>query len=246
MRVAGLMSGSGSNLKKIIEYQENNPGYEVVVIFSDRFDSNACEIGKDFDIPVVTRDIKAFYEKINKPLRDLEARKVFDEQTVKALMPFEATAAAYAGYMSIATPVLIHAFDHSVNVHPADLSVKDENGNRKYTGDNAVRDAIFAGEKEIRSTTHIITPKVDGGPLLLISDPVYIDAESSKLRSDYGAINKAAPFYQDKLKETGDWKIFPKTLELMAKNILEKDVFGNRFYRGNPIPNGIKYCDLKD
>lgn len=53
MQVAGLMSGSGSNLRKIIEFEKqlkkvrDKSPYPVVVIFSDCFDSNALQIGKD-------------------------------------------------------------------------------------------------------------------------------------------------------------------------------------------------------
>ena len=56
MRVAGLMSGSGTNLRRILEFQremQNEGGcpFRVVVIFSDRLDSNATRIGADFDLP---------------------------------------------------------------------------------------------------------------------------------------------------------------------------------------------------
>jgi len=59
MRVAGLMSGSGSNLRKIIEHgrtiesREGRAPYQVVVIFSDNPASNAENIGSDYDISVV-------------------------------------------------------------------------------------------------------------------------------------------------------------------------------------------------
>ena len=151
MRIAGLMSGSGSNLRKIIEHgratedREGRAPYHVVVIFSDNPASNAEKIGNDYKIPVIIRDLEAFYKGRGKPRRDLAVRAGFDQGTVEALKPFNVDVAAYAGYMSIATDLLINAF-LGVNVHPADLSVM--NGDRrKYTGDHAVRDAILAGEE---------------------------------------------------------------------------------------------------
>ncbi len=154
MRVIGLMSGTGSNLRRIIEIEKrwrfNNAGkecpYHIAVIFSDTFDSNVAEIGKDQNLPVVLRDLKAFYAAIrHSSMRDMYLRKEFDAETVKALSPYEASVAAYAGYMSIATKPLIDAF-LGINVHPADLSIKDGD-QRKYTGDHAVRDAILQGER---------------------------------------------------------------------------------------------------
>ena len=67
LRLVGLMSGSGTNIRKIIEHQkqlesaEGNSPFEMVVLFSDTWDSNAAKIGKEFDIPVVIRDIEGFY-----------------------------------------------------------------------------------------------------------------------------------------------------------------------------------------
>ncbi len=113
MRVAGLMSGSGSNLRKIIENgrrleaEEGRSPYQVVVIFSENPESNAEKIGNDYGIPIVVRDLGSFYKERGKPRRDLSVRAEFDERTVEALKPFSVDVAAYAGYMSIATDPLI-------------------------------------------------------------------------------------------------------------------------------------------
>src|SRR3989344_7870466 len=102
MRIAGFISGSGSNLRKIIEHEraiESRDGrapYQVVVIFSDNPSSNAEKIGNDYKIPVVVRDLGAFYKERGKPRRDLTVRAEFDEGTVKELNPFNVDVAAYA------------------------------------------------------------------------------------------------------------------------------------------------------
>ena len=160
MRVVGLMSGSGSNIRKILDFERQlkvergiSP-FNLVVLFSDNIKSNAAVIGKDYDLPVVVRDIRGFYKARKKPRRDLEVRAEFDADTVKALAPYGVTAAAYGGYMSIATAPLINAY-LGVNVHPADLSLT-EGDKRKYTGDNAVRDAtIIAKIPAITSSVNI-------------------------------------------------------------------------------------------
>lgn len=245
MRIAGLMSGSGSNLRKIIEHgrkieaDEGRAPYQVVVIFSDNPKSNAEKIGKDYGIPVVVRDLGAFYIERGKPRKDLIVRAEFDDGTVKALKPFNVDVGAYAGYMSIATEQLINAFV-GVNVHPADLSIMT-GGKRKYTGDHAVRDAILAGEKNLRSTTHIIESQVDYGRILMVSRPLAVNLPEDFDSSNKDQVNMIADQHQNRLKEIGDWAIFPKTLEHLADGKYSQDEKGNLYFDNKPIPQGLRF-----
>jgi folate-dependent phosphoribosylglycinamide formyltransferase PurN len=239
------MSGSGSNLRKIIEYEyellrKNTLPYSVAVIFTDNADSNAVAIGKEYNIPVIVRDIKAFYKHNGRPLKDLRLREEFDAETVKALSPYNISVAAYAGYMSIATKPLINAF-LGINVHPADLSVKNPDGTRKYTGDHAVRDAILAGEEHLRSSTHIIEEKVDYGKILIMSPKLPIILPRNFDLSDKDMVMEAEKFNQNRLKEKGDWVIFPKTLCDIATGrfSLERGT-GRLFYDDKVLINGLK------
>ncbi|MBN1698307.1 MAG: hypothetical protein JW881_12405 [Spirochaetales bacterium] len=244
LRVVGLMSGSGSNLRTILEHQhtlakkEGTSPYRVVAVFSDNYKSNAPEIGRDFDLPVIIRDIRSYYRSRELPRRDMTVRSDFDRETVNALSCFRAQCAVYAGYMSIATNALISAFI-GVNVHPADLSVT-RNGKRRWVGDHAVLDAIMAGEKTICSTTHLIEPEVDGGKILMISRPLDIEIPDGKSLSDPEAAAGIAEKNQTRLKKEGDWIIFPKTIEYIARGYYAVDDKGNLFFKEKPVPNGIR------
>ena len=243
MRMVGLMSGSGTNLRRILEHERNlqqQPGgspYRMVALFTDNSDSQANAIGRDFDLPVLTRDIRAFYAARNKPRRDMQLRAEFDRATVAALAPFQATVAVYGGYMSVATEPLIRAF-LGVNVHPADLSVLDEQGRRRYTGDHAVRDAIFAGESSVRSSTHLIEAEVDGGGLLMISAAVTVEVPEGVDLSDPATALQVEEDNQERLKVDGDWVVFPQTLEAMARGRFARDETGCIHFDGQPIPYG--------
>ncbi len=243
MRVVGFMSGSGSNLRKILDFERQlqqergKSPYKMVCLFSDTYDSKANEIGRDYDLPVITRDIRSFYKARGKPRKDMEVRKEFDAETVSAISRFEACVAAYGGYMSIASERLIHAFT-GVNVHPADLSVMQE-GKRKYTGDHAVRDAILAGEKYIHSTTHLIEPVVDGGKILMISSPLEVMLEANFDPQNRDMVARAEKENQNRLKEAGDWVIFPKTLLHIAEGRYAIDA-GSLYFDELLIPMGIK------
>jgi folate-dependent phosphoribosylglycinamide formyltransferase PurN len=243
MRVAGFMSGSGTNLIKILEFQKDMEGrggcpYRVVVIFSDSWKSNAAKIGSEYDIPVVTRDITAYYRARGKKKRDLTIRPGYDEATVRALQPFSISVVAYAGYMSIASPILTSTYV-GVNVHPADLSI-EEHGHRKYVGDHAVRDAILAGEKSIRSTTHIVSDEVDGGRILMVSAPVDVHVPPGAELGDRSALAKVEAENQDRLKEQGDWVIFPLTLRYLAEGRFTRGEKGRLFFDGDRIPHGYR------
>ena len=243
MRVVGLMSGGGSNIVEILKNEkrlESRMGkspYKIVGIFSDKYTSDAPKIGREFDVPVFIRDIRAFYKAREQPRRNLEVRAEFDAETVKSLAHLEANVAAFGGYMSIATDPLMNAF-LGVNVHPADLSILNENGERKYTGDHAVRDAILAGEKTISSSTHIIETKVDGGRILMISKPLEVVLEEDFNRDDKESVNKAEDLNQKRLKETGDWIIFPRTLLYLAEGRYSQNNNGDLYFE-SPVPNGV-------
>lgn len=252
LRIVGLMSGSGTNLRKILEHQEklrSEEGkyiYQMVAIFSDNWQSKAPEIGKDYDIPVIIHDIGSFYQKLNAPRTDLKLREKFDRMTVDMLKPFKAKVVAYGGYMSLATKPLIQAFT-GVNVHPADLSVPGEKkGTRKWTGGHAVRDQIQAGEKFLRSTTHLIEPACDMGRIFLISKPMPVQVPEGIYLSDKTQLQKVADLNQERLKQFGDWEIFPKTIEFIARGYFQTDSSGKFYFKGKPIPNGIKLDELEN
>ena len=244
LRLAGLMSGSGSNVRKIIEYQlkleqvEGTAPFSMVVLFSDTWDSNATAIGKDYDIPVITRDIGGFYAKRGKKRSDLSIRPDFDREAAQALSSFHVKAGVYGGYMSVVTAPLINAF-LGINVHPADLSI-GKDGKRTYTGDHAVRDAIAAGEKTIASSTHIIEEVVDQGRLLMISTPLDVVLNDQWNLSNPADLEAAESFNQERLKENGDWIIFPRTIEYIARGKIGQDESGQLHFDGKPIPKGLR------
>ncbi len=242
LSVGIMMSGSGTNAVKIIEYARDNSScdYRVDLIFSDNPDSNAKKIGKEYNIPVEIFDVEKFYQD-NKDLKrfSLEDRPVYDKEVAKILSKYNIEVLAYAGYMNITTEPIISKF-LGINVHPADLSIKTDAGERKYVGAHAVIDAIKAGEETIASTTHIITQGVDEGPLLMISTPIEVEVPSEIDFSNEEKLTKIVDKNQERLKEQGDWVIFPKTLDFIAKGKILTDKEGNLHYNQKPIPEGIK------
>lgn len=248
MRVAGFMSGSGTNLVKILEKQsdlEKEPTgspFRVCVIFTDSPKSNASRIAEDFGIQVETGNILAFYQsRGHKTKKDLSLRPEFDKQVVDLLAPHRVDAVVLAGYMSVVTEPLLEAFaGRIVNVHPADLRVL-ESGRRKYTGDHAVRDAIVSGEPALRATTHIVRAEVDGGEILMVSAPLPVELPDGMRIDDLvraenkEKLEEISGGHQERLKQAGDWVILPQTLEWLARGRYAVDGEGQVFLDGKPF-----------
>jgi folate-dependent phosphoribosylglycinamide formyltransferase PurN len=249
MRVAAFMSGSGTNIHRLLEHQERlktdkgNAPFEVVFIFSDRSDG-ACageKIALDNGIPYFSYDIRAFHR--NRSIKraattpeGLAARKKYDGVARRLVKAFEIDIIALGGYMSYIT------LNRCVNVHPADLSVLRPDGRRKFVGDDAVYDAIVAGEKTLRASTLWTDEGVDTGPLLMVSDPLPVELPEPLeiLLKDKNRLREAADAHQERLKEIGDWKIFPRTIELIAEGRFALDENNNVYVNGQPVPDGYR------
>ncbi len=229
MLVAGFMSGSGTNLIKILEHQEKlrekkgKSPFEVGLIFTDNKQSNAQKIAEKFGVPLVVHDILDFYRsRGHEDKRDLSLRPLFDTESIGLISGYEIDVVALAGYMSIVTSPLLRRFDgRMINVHPADLCVRDGE-KRRYTGDRAVAMAIKFGEASLRSTVHIVREQVDYGEILVVSRPLPVELPEGcnleDLKKDEGRqlLRTIADEHQERLKIIGDWEIFPKTLEFLS------------------------------
>ena len=174
LKVAAFMSGSGTNIRRLLE--RKSPYYEIAFIFSD-VASEKCQgqnIAYEYGLPFFAYDTRRFHElrgvkrTVTTP-GGMAARREYDQVAAKLLAAFGVDIIALGGYMSFLT------LPGGVNVHPADLSLIDDAGRRRYVGDDAVYDAILAGEKELRSSTLWIDQGVDSGPLLMVSEALAVD-----------------------------------------------------------------------
>jgi len=249
MRVAGFMSGSGTNIlrllerEKLLKAREGVSPFEIVFIFSDRSDGSCYgeSIACDTGIPYVSYDIRTFHRlralkrTVTTP-EGLEARREFDRVATTLVKTFKVDVIALGGYMSYLT------LDRCINVHPADLSILNAKGKPKYAGDNAVVDAIASGEKLLRSSTIWTDKGVDTGPILMVSDPVRVRLPEplESLVSDREKLLTVAEEHQNRLKEAGDWKVFPTTIEMIARGRFAIDDEDRIYVDGQPVPQGYR------
>lgn len=249
MRVAGFMSGSGTNIVKLLDgerclkLEKGSSPFQVIFIFSDRSDGS-CQgekIAHEAGIPYFSYDIRTFHRirglkrRVDLP-EGLSARREFDRVAATLIGAFEIDVIALGGYMSYVT------LDRCVNVHPADLSILTYDGKRKYVGDRAVLDAIEAGETVLRSSTLWTDQGVDTGPLLMVSNPIKVELPDplESLRQDRERLIRVAEEHQERLKEAGDWQIFPRTIEMIAEGRFAIDEAYQVYVDGHPMPGGYR------
>ena len=173
LRVAGLASGSGNTLWKVLDLQrdlertwEGSP-FEVVALFSDSPDAKCVATAAEYGIPCESVGIRAFYEKRGAPLKDREVRREYDGVILEKLSPYCPDLILLAGYVWATTDAVTKSI-LTVGVHPADLSVV-KNGKRAYAGADGVGSTLAGGEREIRASSYLATPEIDGGPILIVS-----------------------------------------------------------------------------
>jgi len=249
MRVAAFMSGSGTNIMRLLERERalRGPGqdapFETVFIFSDRSDGRCAgeRIAFENGLPYFSYDIRAFYRRrgLKRSVLTadgLTARREYDRVACNLVEAFIIDVIALGGYMSYTT------LSRCVNVHPADLSLRLPDGRRKYVGDDAVKDAIAAGETRLRASTLWTDEGVDTGPLLMVSHPLPVALPESIdiLVRNPDRLREVADAYQERLKEIGDWHIFPETIEMIARGRFALDEEKRVYVDGRPVPDGYR------
>jgi len=158
LRVALLCSRRAPGLWYLLDRK----AHELVCVVSSDAECVEHEDLVRAGVPHLVHDIRR--------LSGLARRPDYDRETVQLLAPFRPDLVILCGYLYIVTAPLLEAYrDRVINIHDSDLAQVDEQGRPRYPGLHAVRDAMFAGERETRSSVHIATPDVDGGPLLLRS-----------------------------------------------------------------------------
>lgn len=149
LKVGVLASGRGSNLQAIIDASEKGEfDAEVAVVVSDRPDAYALVRAQKHGIPTFHIEPKSFKDK-----------ESYELAIVEKLKEHGAGLVLLAGYMRVATKVLIGAFNGDImNIHPALLP--------SFRGLHAQRQAIEYGVRFSGCTVHFVTEDVDGGPVI--------------------------------------------------------------------------------
>lgn len=149
IRVAVLVSGSGTNLQAVLDAEEAGTlGAKVVVVFSNKREAYALTRAAKRGVPT---------EVLEATSNDREA---YDREAAALISKHGPDLLVFAGYMRIATKAFVERFpDRIINIHPALLPA--------FPGMHAQQQALDAGVKVTGCTTHFVRAEVDAGPIIL-------------------------------------------------------------------------------
>ncbi|PZF75411.1 phosphoribosylglycinamide formyltransferase [Aestuariivirga litoralis] len=189
-RTAILISGRGSNMMALVEAARaaDFPA-EVVCVVSNRADAKGLEFAAANGIATRVIDHKAY-----------PSREAFEAALDQYLRSMHVEAIALAGFMRVITAQFISGWDGRIlNIHPSLLPA--------YKGLHTHERAIADGAKVAGCSVHLVTPELDGGPVLL-------QAEVSVLPGDTPDTLAARVLEQEH-------RIYPQALAWLANRIIE-------------------------
>jgi formyltetrahydrofolate-dependent phosphoribosylglycinamide formyltransferase len=146
--VAVLISGRGSNMQALIEYErEAGPAYEVVLVASNVPEARGLVLARRFGIATWAMSHKGLERAEFDALLDAELRR----HAVEAV--------ALAGYMRLLSDAFIAGWvGRILNVHPSLLPL--------HKGLDTHRRALLAGDLYAGCSVHLVTAELDSGPVL--------------------------------------------------------------------------------
>jgi phosphoribosylglycinamide formyltransferase-1 len=147
MRIAVLVSGSGSNLQALIDRGEAL-GAEIVLVLSDRPGVRGLARAEAAGIPTA---VVAWSDHPN--------REAFTQEVCHVVEAAGAEGIVLAGFMRVLAAEAVARFPNRIlNIHPSLLPA--------FPGGHAVEDALAYGAKVTGVTVHFVDEQVDHGPIV--------------------------------------------------------------------------------
>lgn len=150
MKIAVLVSGSGTNLQTLIEqlHQEPGSGIDIAVVISEREGAYALTRAERAGIP--TRVVKT---------QDFKHRVDFDAAISQQIEHFAAELVVLAGFMKLLQPPFVRKYRNRIlNVHPTLLPA--------FPGAHPIADTLAYGVKVAGVTVHFVDEGVDSGQII--------------------------------------------------------------------------------
>jgi phosphoribosylglycinamide formyltransferase 1 len=166
-----LASGSGTNLRAILDTLHGREGIDVVGVASDKPGARALERAREAGV-----EVGVF------PREQYTGREARDAAMAAWIERRDADLVVLAGYMQLLSPAFVASFrGRIVNVHPALLPA--------FPGLDAIGQALAAGVETTGVTVHFVDEGVDTGPPILQREvPVPADRDRSRLEQAIHAV----------------------------------------------------------
>ncbi|MGR4001480.1 MAG: phosphoribosylglycinamide formyltransferase [Alphaproteobacteria bacterium] len=187
-RVAVFVSGAGTNMRALVEATRNSdyPAL-IVLIVSDNKNAAALQYAQKYKIPTWTHNPNP--------------QKLFETQLHNELLKHNTQLITLAGFMRILSPHFCETLwpQRILNIHPSLLP--------NFPGRNAPTQAINANATESGTTIHIVTAKIDEGPILA--------------RAKVAIKPEDTPQSLHQRIKIAEHQLYPKTLNTAANQLLK-------------------------
>lgn len=192
LRIAVLVSGSGSNLQVLIDaMQTNELPIEIIGVISNREDAYAIKRAQLADIPVTVLSHTDSGKRMG--------IKTFQAHASAQLRAWQPDLIILAGFMRVlSTDFIDNAPAPMINLHPSLLPV--------YKGLDTHQRALQAGERWHGCSIHVVTAELDAGTVLT---QALLEVRS----------NDSAETLQARVQKL-EHQLLPWTVLLIAKGIL--------------------------
>ena len=163
LKIAVLVSGSGTNLQTLIEqlHQDETSGIQIAAVISDRQKAFALTRAKRAGIP--THVVKA---------QDYENRYDFDAAISRLIECYAVELIVLAGFMKLFQPAFVRKYrNRIINVHPTLVPA--------FPGAHPIADTFAYGVKIAGVTVHFVDEGVDSGPLIAQSAVPVLDTDDA-------------------------------------------------------------------
>ncbi len=164
MKIAVLVSGSGTNLQTLIEqlHQDETSGIDIAVVLSDRRKAYALTRAKRVGIP--THVVRT---------QNYENRLDFDAEISRVIEQYAVELIVLAGFMKLFQPPFVQKYrNRIINVHPTLLPA--------FPGAHPVADTLAYGVKIAGVTVHFVDEDVDSGPIIAQSAVPVLDTDDEE------------------------------------------------------------------
>ena len=170
-KIAVLFSGTGSNLKYILEHLHGNE-LEVVLALTNRPNAGGIAFAEEHNVPVEVIDST-----------DFQQREAFDSELVHALHYYKPDLTVLAGFMRILTPTFTDKI-RAINLHPSLLPL--------HKGLMAIERSYEDENEEGGVSVHWVSSELDGGEIILQKEVEKGSKDFETYASEIKSIEKEA------------------------------------------------------
>jgi len=192
VRTAVLISGRGSNMMALVDAaRDADYPATIVGVISNRPGAAGLGFAAAQGIPAETIDHRAF-----------TSREAFEAALDAKLKALGAEIVALAGFMRVLTAGFIERWQGRIlNIHPSLLPL--------YKGLDTHARALADGATRHGCSVHLVTPELDGGPVLLQAEVPVLAGDTPKTLAARVLVE--------------EHRLYPKALALLARRLQSEE-----------------------